>query len=104
MTPQSDQLTGHDPFRVFALIEEGRQYVVFSAKGEPFSLFLADGEYTDNIWIDTKTGERQAIENVVGQGALEITARGGGNRHEWPQSVSFEPPGTDTDWVLILRK
>jgi hypothetical protein len=103
LTPQSDQLTAHDPFRVFALVEEGRQYVVFSIKGEAFSLFLGEGEYKDNVWIDTKTGTRQAAPDVTGHGALEITSRGGGNRGEWPQSVTFEPPSTDTDWVLILR-
>jgi hypothetical protein len=104
MTPQSDQLTAHDPFRVFALIEENRQYIVFSIKGEPFSLFLPKGEFANNIWIDTKTGEQQSVGSVAGHGSLEITERGGGNRSEWPQPVSFEPPSTDTDWVLVLRK
>lgn len=104
LTPQSDQLTAHDPFRVFALAEEGRQYMVFSIKGEPFSLFADEGEYSNNVWIDTKTGEQQGAPNVTGHGALEITPKGNGNRHEWPQPVSFEPPSTDTDWVLVIRK
>ena len=104
LTPQSDQLTAHDPFRVFALAEEGRQYMVFSIKGEPFSLFAGEGEYSNNVWIDTKTGEQQSTPEVTGHGALEITPKGNGNRHEWPPSVSFEPPSTDSDWVLILRE
>lgn len=104
LTPQSDQLTGHDPFRVFALLEEGQQYLVFAMKGEPFSLFLGEGKYTNNAWIDTKTGEKQAVPSVIGYGAIEITSRGGGNRDEWPQSVSFKPPNMDTDWVLVLRR
>ena len=104
LTPQSDQLTAHDPFRVFALTEAGRQYLVFSMKGEEFSLFMDEGNYSDNIWIDTKTGEQRATPDVIGYGALEITPRGNGNRDEWPQSVRFEPPNTETDWVLVLRK
>ena len=104
LTPQSDQLTAHDPFRVFALAEDGRQYMVFSIKGESFSLFADEGEYSNNVWIDTKTGEQQGAPNVTGHGALEITPKGNGNRHEWPQPVSFEPPSTDTDWVLVIRK
>lgn len=104
MTPQSDQLTDHDPFRVFALLEQGRQYIVFSIKGEPFSLFLDEGEYANNVWIDTKTGEQLPLAAVTGHGSLEITERGGGNRDEWPQPVAFQPPGTDTDWVLVIRR
>lgn len=103
LTPQSGQLTHHDPFRVFALVEEGRQSVVFSMKGEPFSLFLAENEYNDNVWIDTKTGEQQAVPALTGHGALEITPKGNGERDTWPQSTRFEPPSTDTDWVLVLR-
>jgi hypothetical protein len=104
LTPQSDQLTNHDPFRVFALIETGRQYLVFSIKGEPFSLFLEDGEYGNNVWIDTKTGVQQSAPGVTGYGAIEITPRGGNNRDEWPQSIEFEPPDKDTDWVLVVRR
>ena len=104
LTPQSDQLTAHDPFRVFAMIEAGQQYLVFSIKGEAFSLFLSEGEYTNNIWIDTKTGMQQEASSVTGFGDLEIVPRGNGLRDEWPQSVWFEPPNTDTDWVLVLRR
>jgi len=104
LTPQSDQLTAHDPFRVFALAETGRQYLVFSMHGEPFSLFLGEGEYADNAWIDTKTGEQQPVPAVSGFGALEVRPGGGGGRDEWPQAVHFEPPGTDTDWVLVIRR
>jgi hypothetical protein len=104
LTPQSDQLADHDPFRVFALAEESRQYLVFAMRGESFSLFLGEGEYTDNAWIDTKTGQRQTLPAVSGHGAIEITSNGGGTRSEWPEAVSFKPPSTDTDWVLVLRK
>jgi len=104
LTPQSDQLTDYDPFRVFALVETGRQYLVFSMNGEPFSLFLGDGEYSDNTWIDAKTGERRAVPAVTGHGDLEINADGPGDRDSWPQPVRFDPPGTDTDWVLVLRR
>jgi hypothetical protein len=104
LTPQSDQLTDHDPFRVFALVEKGRQYMVFAMKGEPFALFLDKGEYTNNVWIDTKTGKQQAVPTVAGFGALDITPKGNGERDQWPQSVRFEPPNTDSDWVLVLRK
>lgn len=104
LTPQSNQLTAHDPFRVFALVEEGRQYVVFSIAGEPFSLFLGEGEYASNVWIDTRTGRQQPAPRVTGHGALEIVSRGGGNRDEWPSPVSFAPPSTDTDWVLVVRR
>lgn len=104
LTPQSDQLTGHDPFRVFALAEEDRQYVVFSMYGEPFSLFLGEGEYANNVWIDTKTGQQRAVKKVTGHGALEVVSGGGGNRETRPPSVDFVPPGIDTDWVLVLRR
>lgn len=104
LTPQSDQLTAHDPFRVFALVETGRQYVVFSIAGEPFSLFLGEGEYTNNAWIDAKTGNKQPAPRVTGHGALEIVSGGGRDRDRWPQAVSFVPPDTDTDWVLIVRR
>ncbi|HEX7071040.1 MAG TPA: DUF5060 domain-containing protein [Rhodothermales bacterium] len=104
LTPQNDQLTAHDPFRVFALAETGRQYVVFSIQGEPFSLFLGEGEYASNVWIDAKTGRQQPAPRVTGHGALEIVSGGGGHREEWPPSVSFVPPSTDTDWVLVVRR
>ncbi|MEP1445287.1 MAG: DUF5060 domain-containing protein [Paraglaciecola sp.] len=104
LTPQSDQLTRHDPFRVFALIEEGQQYVVYSIKGEPFSLFLSEGTYNNNVWINTKTGEKQPATAVTGLGSLLIIPKGYKSREEWPQSVSFTPPSNNTDWLLIVRK
>ncbi len=104
LTPQSNQLTKHDPFRVFALVEEGRQYLVFSMHGEPFSLFLGDGEYTNNVWIDAKTGAQRPAGTVTGHGALAITPKGDNERDTWPASVAFEPPSRDTDWVLVVRR
>jgi hypothetical protein len=104
LAPQSDQLTGHDPFRVFALIEEGLQYLVFSMHGEPFSLFLAEGQYTNNVWIDTRTGQQRPAQEVAGRGALEVVSGGGNNREDWPLSIGFVPPNKDTDWVLVIRR
>jgi hypothetical protein len=104
LMPQSDQLTAHDPFRVFALAEKGRQYLVFAMDGEPFSLFLGAGEYSNNAWIDAKTGARQAVPAVTGHGALDFNGKDVGERDSWPQPVRFEPPDTDTDWVLVLRR
>lgn len=104
LTPQSNQLTQHDPFRVFALVETSRQYLVFTMEGEPFSLFLGEGDYTDNIWIDTTTGDQRPAPDVTGRGALEITEKGNNSRGTWPPSISFQPPDAETDWVLLLRK
>ena len=100
MTPQDNQLTGHDPFRVWAMAEPGRQYLVFSIKGDPFWLYVGEGEYTNNVWLDTKTGEQQAAEAVTGKGEIQRRRRGGGDA---PEAHAFEPPSRETDWVLILR-
>ena len=104
LAPQSDQLTAHDPFRVFALVEEGRQYLVFSMNGEPFSVFVDVGEYANNIWVDAKSGIRRPVSAVTGNGSLRISSTGTRIRSEWPRPVSFVPPTRSSDWVLILRK
>ncbi len=103
MTPQPDQLTAHDPFRVFAMAETGREYAVFSIKGEPFSLFLGEGAYKANVWVNTKTGERLPAQNVEGFGALPEGAKFS-DRDAWPKAVSFSPPSRDTDWLLLVRR
>jgi len=102
MTPQPDQLSAHDPFRVFALAETGKQYAVFSMKGEPFSLFLGEEIYADNKWVNTKTGEEVSLPQIKGFGALPAGISFN-ERDTWPQAVSFTPPSADTDWVLILK-
>jgi len=104
MTPQGNQLTGQDPYRVFALAETGRQYVVFSMEGEPFSLFLAEGDYANNVWIDAKTGKQKRAPSVTGRGALDLERHTTDNRETWPEPVAFKPPNAGTDWVLVVRK
>ncbi len=87
MTPRDDLLSRHDDKRVWALAEKGQQYLVFSCHGAPFSMQLPKGKYRDNIWIDTKTGEQTNVDPVSTNG----------------DSVEFDPPNRDTDWVLVLR-
>lgn len=87
MTPRDDLLSGHDDRRVWALAETGRQYLVFACQGEPFSLELSEGEYRNNVWIDTKTGGQMKREPIAANG----------------KPVEFVPPNRETDWVLILR-
>ena len=90
MQPGDELLKHHDAMRVWALVEEGSQYLVFSSHGERFGLLLAPGTYDNATWIDAKTGERAAQAPVVS-----------GNKEE---PTLFEPPNRETDWVLILRK
>ena len=91
MTPQDGLLRQHDAMRVWALAEEGSQYLVFASHGEPFALCLAEGSYANNVWIDAKTGAKTKVGPVSGRG------KGG-------DPVPFDPPNRTTDWVLILRK
>jgi len=87
MTPQDPLLSAHDSQAVWCLAEAGRQYLVFSAEGRSFSLNVAAGDYTNNVWIDAKTGSETPVP------ALSVSN----------SSVqSFNPPSTSTDWVLVL--
>ena len=88
MIPKDDVLTGHDLFRVWCLAETGKQYLVFSSYGEPFSIILTKGTYKNNIWLDTKTGKQTKLETVSATG----------------DPAHFNPPNRDSDWVLIVRK
>lgn len=89
MTPQSNLLSEHDPEATWCLAEEGRQYLVFSVDGLPFSLALIEGSYTNNRWLNTKTGSIQTLSAFV------LTA---------PTVARFDPPQADEgDWILILR-
>lgn len=88
MTPQDALLSSHDKQKVWSLAEPGQQYLVFSIGGAPFSLSLTNGNYTNNRWVDTKTGTTKT------QSSIQLTS---------PQSVAFTPPDTKTDWVLLLR-
>jgi hypothetical protein len=90
MTPHDELLKQHDAMRVWVLAERGEQYLVFASHGEPFGIILAAGDYTNNIWIDAKTGEKRKL------GSISVSAE---NR----EFVVFSPPNRDTDWVLILR-
>jgi len=89
MTPQDSLLSGHDNHSVWCLAEPGQQYLVFSSEGKSFSLSLTAGTYTKNLWIDTKTGA------VTPQESIELISQ---------KSVSFTPPDTETDWVLLVRE
>jgi hypothetical protein len=89
MQPHDELLAGQQVLRVYALAEPGRQYLVFAPDGEPFGLKLETGEYSNNVWINTRDGKRTPAPAVTGRGDKE--------------PVSFRAPGKETDWVLILR-
>ncbi|MGE4587855.1 MAG: DUF5060 domain-containing protein [Mangrovibacterium sp.] len=88
MLPHDDLLTGHNGLEVYALAEPGSQYLVFAPAGNVFGLQLEQGRYT-NYWMDTKTGEKQALSPIEIPGGTQIRR--------------FSPPSCTTDWVLILR-
>jgi len=90
MTPQDGLLKQYDAMRVWALAEQGKQYLVFSSHGEPFGIILTAGDYINNIWINAKTGQQTKVRPV---------SVSGGNS----DPILFNPPSRDTDWVLILR-
>jgi len=91
MNPADALLSRHQVLDVYALAEPGSQYLVFSMDGKPFDLALEPGVYEAVTWIDSKTGERQSF------GQITIPAEG--------EAVPFEfdPPSTDTDWVLVVK-
>lgn len=88
MLPHDDVLVNYDPFKVWALAASG-QYLAFSTDGESFGLLLRRGNYGNNIWLDAKTGAKMPVEDY------RITVNS--------TEVTFEPPNTNSDWVLILR-
>lgn len=90
MRPHDELLVGQQVMRVYALAEPGRQYLVFAPDGEPFALKLEEGEYSRNLWVDTKTGKQLPADQVQGMG--EKTP------------LDFKAPDRNTDWVLLLRK
>jgi hypothetical protein len=90
MTPQDGLLKRHDAMRVWALAEQGNQYLVFASHGEPFAITLAKGNYSNNVWIDAKTGEKTKVP-LVSVGGQDLNPS------------MFTPPTRNTDWVLILR-
>lgn len=88
MAPHDELLANHPALEVYAMAEPGNQYLVFSPKGASFSIQLEKGTYSSVTWIDTKTGEKKQEDRlVVGE----------------HKPVPFKPPGTDSDWVLIVK-
>jgi hypothetical protein len=102
MSPHDEMLTGHDPFRVWCLAEIGAQYLVFTPAGEPFTLHLPVGNYADNVWIDTKTGNKRPADAVVVT-AADLQSPNTDDRRNNMAPIPFTPPTADTDWALILR-
>jgi hypothetical protein len=88
MTPQDVLLSNHDSKRVWCLAEPGRQYLVFATESDSFTVSLSAGQYDRNQWVDTKTGDVQAVDSFTVTGE---------------ENKSFSPPNDDTDWVLLLR-
>ena len=90
LKPHDELLSACEALKVYAMADQGNQYLVFSPGGESFSLKLKPENYSNNIWVDTKTGEKQQLK------ALEVI--------EANNNLSFTVPDDKTDWVLILRK
>lgn len=88
MVPSDDLLSKHDPKKVWCLSEKGKQYLVFASFGNAFELDLEAGDYTNSKWVDAKTGESQLVSDL-------------GLKNN--ESISFNPPNTETDWILILK-
>ena len=89
MIPSDNLLSNHDNKKVWCLSEIGEQYLVFSSYGNPFSLQLANGSYNQVKWIDAKTGVSQNLKSITA--TLKTP-------------MLFQPPSTESDWVLILSK
>lgn len=89
MKPSDSLLKKHDPKSVWCLSESSVQYLVFSIKGKLFELKLLNGLYTNNKWINTKTGESKPIPEILTKNN---------------KRVKFQPPNSSTDWVLLVRK
>ncbi len=103
MQPADYLLTQHDPFRVWCLAEQGAQYLVFATRGEPFSVHLTPGEYTNNVWVDAKTGEQKPFARLS-VAENEVATNQPDERLDGTHRVKVQPPNSSTDWVLILRR
>lgn len=102
MAPMDHMLMQHDPFRVWCLVEPGKQYLVFAASGEPFRVHVAAGDYADNVWIDAKTGEQQSFRKIK-VSENEVDSQAEDDRRIGTKGIDVTPPNSKTDWVLILR-
>lgn len=89
MNPSDDLLTGHDKKQVWCLSEPGVQYMVFACNGNSFSLRINKGNYTRNIWLNAKNGEKISIDPLL---------------IEAEKVVQFTPLDNITDWVLLVRQ
>jgi hypothetical protein len=103
MEPADHLLTGHDPFRVWCLAQPGRQYLAFTIAGEPFTLHVTTGEYGNNVWIDTKTGDKRSADAIIVNDD-ELATGSPDERRDGAKGIRFTPPNRETDWVLILRR
>jgi len=102
MLPQDYLLTNHDPFRVWCLAEPSQQYLIFSPKGEPFTLHLQPSDYNKSLWIDAKTGQ-QKQGPLVKVANTDVALEAPDERRIGTLGTEFVPPSRDTDWVLILK-
>lgn len=89
MKPSDLFLYEHDSKKVWCLAEQGEQYLVFSTNGSPFKILLANGEYNNNIWIDSETGKEIKSESII------VSDN---------NKTLITPPNNFTDWVFIVRK
>ncbi len=89
MNPSDSLLSDHDSHAVWCLSEPGEQYLIFSKEGSPFKLKLSAGEYNNNQWVSAMTGA-----------GIEVPAFTASEN----EIVSFTPPDSNIDWVLIIRK
>lgn len=103
MRPADYLLTRHDPFRVWCLAEPGQQYLVFAPGGDSFSVHLEAGAYSQNVWVDAKTGRQIAFEEVTIQES-ELATDQPDERRDGTKGLAVQPPDSSTDWVLLLRR
>ncbi|WP_163712433.1 DUF5060 domain-containing protein [Mangrovibacterium lignilyticum] len=89
MNPADSLLADCDEKHVWCLAEPAQQYLVFSTTGDSFKLRLNQGNYTDNTWMNTITGEKQNIAPIT---------------LKKDKLVSFSPPDQQSDWLLLVRR
>ena len=88
MIPSDSLLSENDTLNVWCLSETGKQYLVFSANGNPFKLQFTAGQYNSNQWISATTGAGKIIPSFDASDN---------------EQISFTPPDTTTDWILLVR-